>query len=58
MKEDTNLKYSKSASRFENNNSDSNDKREIPIERPKTNHNINDISPFKLNRLKKQSDAI
>ena len=60
MKEsaDTNLKYSKSGSRFQGANHDSNEKREIPIERPKTNQNINDISPFKLNKLKKQSEAI
>ena len=56
--QDTNLKYSKSGSRFQNQNTDSNEKREIPMERPKVNHNINDISPFKLNKLKKKGDAI
>jgi hypothetical protein len=51
--EEINLKYSKSGSRFQNQNKDSNEKREIPIERPRTNNNIADISPFKLNKLKK-----
>lgn len=53
MKEDNNLKHSKSGNRFQNQNTDSNEKREIPMERPKANNNNYDISPFKLNKLKK-----